>query len=208
MRTLIEIDHRLHVEDLDDLCNLPKVIRVNEFDEKALEEFEEDMDEAHQTGQPIIPVVIDSYGGSAYGLLGMVASVESSKVPVATIVTSKAMSAGAILFSFGREGFRFMHPDACLMIHDLGGFSDGKVEDIKVTANMMDEMNQRMYSRVSVHLGHSPDFIPGLIKKHHHLDWFLTAKKAKKLNIANHLCIPTFDVKIGLDIKFNWQDSQ
>ena len=205
MRTLIDIDPGLHVEDLEDIYNQPKVIRVNEFDEKALEEFEEDMDEAHQTGQPVIPVVIDSYGGSAYGVLGMIASVEASKIPVATILTSKAMSAGAILFSFGHEGYRFMHPEAWMMIHDVGSVTNGKIEEIKADTKQLDKLNDRLYRRVSLHLGHEAGFFSELIKKNHHIDWFLTAKKAKKLNIANHLTIPRFEVKIGLDVKFHWE---
>jgi len=56
MRTIVQVDPKLHVQKLDDILNAPKVIRVNEFDEEGLEDFEKDMDEAHQSGQPVIPV--------------------------------------------------------------------------------------------------------------------------------------------------------
>jgi len=202
MRTIINVDPRLHRHKLDDLLDKPVVIRVNKFDEDALEDFEEEMDDAHSTGQPVIPIVIDSFGGSAYGILGMVAAIENSKIPVATILTAKAMSAGAILFCFGTEGYRFMHPEAWLMIHDVGSMTGGKVEEIKADAKQMDNLNQRMYKRVSKHLGHPADYIGNLIKENHHVDWFLTAKEAKKHKIANHLHVPKFEVKIGLDITF------
>jgi len=202
MRTFWKIDERLHIEKLDDVLDKPKIIRVNKFDEKSLEEFEEDMDEAHQTNQPVIPIVIDSFGGSAYGCLGMLAAIENARVPVATILTSKAMSAGAILFCWGTEGYRFMHPDAWMMIHDVGSFTGGKVEDIKADTKMIDNMNQRMYKRVSKKLGHKDDYIGDLIKDHHHVDWFLTAKDAKKHNIANHLKVPSFEAEITLNYSF------
>lgn len=125
------------------------VIRVNSFDEEALEDFEEDLDEAHASGQPIIPIVIDSYGGSSYGLLGMVAAVESCRVPVATIGTSKMMSAGALLFMWGTEGHRYMHPDASMMIHDIGSFTMGKIEEIKADTANLDLMNKSVYKRAS-----------------------------------------------------------
>lgn len=202
MRTFWDIDSRLRIEKLDDVVDAPKVIRVNKFDEDALEEFEKDMDEAHQTHQPVIPIVVDSFGGSAYGCLGMLAAIEAARVPVATILTSKAMSAGAILFCWGTDGYRYMHPDAWMMIHDVGTFSCGKIEEIKADTKMTDEMNQRMYKRLSKKLGHKEDYIGSLIKEHHHLDWFLTAKDAKKHNIANHLKVPCFEAKIELTFNF------
>jgi len=202
MRTFWKIDERLHIQKLDEILDKPKIIRVKKFDEDALEEFEEEMDEAHQTNQPVIPVVIDSYGGSAYGCLGMLAAIESARVPVATILTSKAMSAAAILFCWGTEGYRYMHPDAWIMIHDVGSFTVGKVEDIKADTKQMDEMNQRMYKRLSKQLGHKEDYIGGLIKQHHHVDWFLTSREAKKHNITNHVKVPNFEAEISLNYKF------
>jgi len=202
MRTFWNVDNRLHIKKLDDVLDKPKIIRVNKFDEEALESFEEEMDEAHQTNQPVIPVVIDSYGGSAYGCLGMLAAIESAKVPVATILTSKAMSAGAILFCWGTEGYRYMHPDAWIMIHDAGSFTCGKVEDIKADSKQIDEMNQKMYKRLSRQLGHKENYIGNLIRENHHVDWYLTSKEAKKHNIANHVKVPSFEVEISLNYKF------
>lgn len=202
MRTFFKIDPKLYVEKLDDLLDVPKVIRVNEFDEECLEEFEKDMDEAHLTGQPVIPIVIDSFGGSAYGCLGFLAAVESAKVPVATILTAKAMSAGAILFCFGTEGYRFMHPNAAIMIHDVGSYTDGKIEEIKVDAKHLDEMNKSIYKRVSKHLGHPSSYISDLVWENRHADWYLNAKEAKKHNIANHLRIPKFEVEVSLKVTF------
>jgi ATP-dependent Clp protease protease subunit len=202
MRTFYKIDPKLHIEKLQDLIDIPKIIRVNEFDEEALEDFEEDMDDAHATGQPVIPIVIDSFGGSVYGCLGFLAAIESAKVPVATIVTSKAMSAGAIVFCFGTEGYRYMHPNATLMIHDVGASTGGKVEEIKVDANHLDEINNSIYKRTSLHIGHDQNFISNLISKNRHADLFLNAKQAKKHKFANHLKVPNFEVEINLCMKF------
>ena len=60
----------------------------------------------------------------------MISSIKTSKIPVATIVQGKAMSCGAILFSFGEEGRRFMDPNATLMIHDVSSGQLGKVEEV------------------------------------------------------------------------------
>jgi putative protein kinase ArgK-like GTPase of G3E family len=79
MRKFLKIDPRLRIEDLDEVMSVPEIIRVNDFDEEALEDFEEALDDAHATGQSVIPIVIDSYGGSAYGVLGMIAAVEHAR---------------------------------------------------------------------------------------------------------------------------------
>ena len=41
----------------------PIIIRVNKFDEESAKEFVDAMSRAQNTGQSVIPVVIDSYGG-------------------------------------------------------------------------------------------------------------------------------------------------
>jgi len=90
--------------------DLPTIIRVRKFDETAAKEFTILMMKAQNTGQPYIPVIIDSYGGQVYSLMSMISDIKHSKVPVATIAQGKAMSCGAILFSFGAEGHRYMDP--------------------------------------------------------------------------------------------------
>ena len=72
----------------------PVIIRVNKFDEDAASEFAAKIGLAHNTGQKIIPVVIDSYGGQVYSLMSMIAAIKASELPVATIVEGKAMSCG------------------------------------------------------------------------------------------------------------------
>ena len=64
----------------------PVIIRVNKFDEQSAKDFSHSMASAHNTGQKVIPVIIDSYGGQVYSLLAMIASVKSSELPIATII--------------------------------------------------------------------------------------------------------------------------
>ena len=101
------------------------------------------INKAQNSGQPVIPVIIDSYGGQVYSLMSMISDIKHSKIPVATIVQGKAMSCGAILFSFGTEGYRYMDPDATLMIHDVSSMEIGKVEEIKASAEETERLNQK-----------------------------------------------------------------
>ena len=104
----------------------PIVIRVNKFDEESAAKFSAQMSAAQSTGQTMIPIVIDSYGGQVYSLMSMIANIKSSKIPVATIVEGKAMSCGALLFSYGVSGYRFMDKHATIMIHDVSSGARGK----------------------------------------------------------------------------------
>ena len=133
--------------------NLPTIIRVRKFDDPAAKEFSNLMMRAQNTGQPVVPVIIDSYGGQVYSLMSMISDIRHSKVPVATIVQGKAMSCGAILFSFGEVGYRFMDPDATLMIHDVSSMDMGKVEELKAGAAEADRLNQIVYKMMAQNCG-------------------------------------------------------
>ena len=94
--------HKINVSPLIkeiELRKNPVISRVNEFNEEAAKKFSAEIAQAHSTGQKVIPVIIDSYGGQVYSLMSMISAIKHAELPVATIVEGKAMSCGAILFS-------------------------------------------------------------------------------------------------------------
>jgi ATP-dependent Clp protease protease subunit len=157
----LNVDPRIKVKATDLLLE-PVVVRVNKFNEESVEKFVEGMAKAHETGQEIIPVIVDSYGGQVYSLLSMISEIQSSKLPVATIVESKAMSAGAILFSFGTEGHRYCAPNATLMIHEVSSFQFGKVEELKVDAEETDRLNTLIFKLMAKNCGKDDDYFLNL----------------------------------------------
>ena len=180
----------------------PVIIRVNKFDEKAAKEFQDQMALAHNTGQKVIPVVIDSYGGQVYSLMAMVSAIQHAELPVATIVEGKAMSCGAILFSFGEKGLRFMDPDATLMIHDVSSMEYGKVEEIKASAEETERLNQKVYTMMARNCGKKDDYFLRLVHKKSHADWYLDADECKRHGLANQLRIPKINIQVSVDIDF------
>lgn len=184
------------------LIQEPVIIRVNEFTNKAVKEFQAAMNRAHNTGQPVIPVVIDSYGGQVYSLMAMISSIKHAELPVATIIEGKAMSCGAILFSFGAEGMRFMDPDATLMIHDVSSMVWGKVEDLKADTAEAERLNQKVYRMMATNCGKREDYFLEHVHDRGHADWFLDAAEAKKHNLANQIRIPKFNVIANVKIDF------
>jgi len=176
----------------------PIIIRVNKFDEESAKEFTDLMSRAQNTGQSVIPVVIDSYGGQVYSLMSMISAIRASRIPVATIIEGKAMSCGALLFSFGAEGMRFMDPDATLMIHDVSTGAFGKVEEVKADAKEADRLNKKVYEMMARNVGKPSDYFLKLVHERGHADWYLEANEAKSHNLANELRIPTLTCKVDL----------
>ena len=182
--------------------DLPVVIRLSKFDESNAKAFSGAMMKAQNTGQPLVPIIIDSYGGQVYSLMSMISDIKHSRIPVATIVQGKAMSCGAILFSFGAEGYRYMDPDATLMIHDVSSMGWGKVEEIKASAEETDRLNQKIYSMMAENCGKHKDYFLDIVHDKGHSDWFLEADECMKHNLANHLHVPEMKIRTKVEIDF------
>ena len=178
----------------------PTIITVNEFTEESAKKFQDQMSVAQNSGQKVVPVEIDSFGGQVYSLMSMIAAIKASRIPVATIVQGKAMSCGAILASFGEDGLRFMDKDATLMIHDVSSYAFGKIEDLKSDAREADRLNKKVYTMMARNCGKPDDYFTKLIHDKGHADWFLDAKEAKKHGLINHVRMPEMKIKVTVDI--------
>lgn len=173
----------------------PVVIRVTDFEGDDVEKFSEAMDKAHTTGQPVVPVVIDTDGGNAYDLISMVSIIRASRVPVVTIVEGRAMSAGAILFAFGRE--RFMAEDAVLMVHDIRSSPEGKTSEVKADAEEMERLTAQLFSEMDRACGHEVGYFERMLDERKHGEWYLPAKEAKKHGFIKTIGLPTFTVQVA-----------
>jgi ATP-dependent Clp protease protease subunit len=174
----------------------PIVIEVNDFTPESARDFEVQMNAAQATGQSIIPVVIDSYGGSVVALLRMVDVIKASKIPVATIVESKAMSCGAVLFMMGKEGYRFAGDHATILIHSVSGGVEGKVKDLHVSVEEATRLNNIVFTLMSTSTGHAPDYFAKLLKDKSDIDWYISVEDAKRMNIVNHIGVPEFKTRV------------
>ena len=183
-----------------ELRSNPFIIRVNKFDEKSAKEFAEKMASAHNTGQSVIPVIIDSYGGQVYSLMSMIASIKNSELPVATIVEGKAMSCGVILFSCGTEGYRYITEDATLMIHDVSSASWGKNSEIQASAEEVKRLNKKIYRILSENSNKSEKWFNKQLNEKGRADWFIESKEAIDLGLADKVGMPKLQINIKLDI--------
>ena len=182
--------------------DLPVVARITKFDEPTAKAFSSVVSKAQNTGQPVLPVVIDSYGGQVYSLMSMISNIRHSRIPVATIIEGKAMSCGAILFSFGHEGMRYIDPDATVMIHEVSSMAWDKIEEMKASTAEADRLNKKIFEMMAENCGHHKDYFLDIVHEKGHADWFLNADQCLKHNLANHNHIPEFKINTRVSFKF------
>lgn len=201
----IDIDSRILYTDLDEVLNTPRVIRVNNFDDSSVARFSDEVSYCHFAKQPVIPIVIDTDGGDLYSLLSMVDIIQSSKIPVATIIEGRAFSCGAVLFCCGTEGLRFMGKNSTLMIHDVLS-CDGnlkKTEEVMVDSRETNRLNKKIYKIIDKGIGKPDGYTTELVQARNRTDWFLSPKKALELGYANHIRVPTLNVRVKVEISLD-----
>ena len=83
------------IKDVE-LRKSPVIVTVNTFDEKSAKEFQQQVAQAHNTGQRIIPVIIDSYGGQVYSLMSMISAINYAEL----LLLSKERQCRVVRFYF------------------------------------------------------------------------------------------------------------
>jgi ATP-dependent Clp protease protease subunit len=182
------------------IVRTPITVKISgKINESAAKKFASDMDSAHATGQPIIIVEIDTYGGNLYAMNSMINTLERAKVPIVTVVTGKVMSAGVALLSCGDEGKRYATPNSTIMIHEGSTATIGKIHDIKIETEELNRLNTIMLETISKNIGTDKDYVKNMIHSLGHADWYLSPKEAKKHNIINHIGMPEYHIDITVE---------
>jgi len=188
----------------EELIEQPVVIRVRRFSESSCADFADQMNRAINSGQPFIPIIIDSYGGQVYSLLEMISKIQNCELPCHTIVESKAMSCGAILFAMGKK--RFMSANATLMLHEVSSTSFGKIEEIKADAKETDRLNSMLFRMMAKNCGKKSDFFLKLVHSRNHADCYMEAEEAKKLSICTDIGVPRMSIDISVSYKLDFKN--
>lgn len=190
--------------DIKELVPQPIVIRIGDITEKTARDFSALMSEAYNTGQPVIPVIVDSFGGDVYALLAILSDIESSRLPVATICIGKAMSAGAVLLAHGTPGMRFMDPNATVMIHEAGSSAWwNKLSELKTNVEELNRLNQLIYIKMALACGHkNKEYFLKQIEKMKNVDWYLDCMECKKHKVVDHFGIPELHIKLENTVDF------
>ena len=91
-------------------------------------------------GDKPVDLILSSYGGDVYSMLGIIDYMKLSDVQVNARCYGAAMSAAAVILACG-TGLRSMSENATVMIHEGSIFEEGKVSDILKSSDHLKELH-------------------------------------------------------------------
>jgi len=130
-----------------------------------------------------IILVISSYGGDVYEFMGIHDAMNLVECDVATLAIGKAMSCGLLLLMSGTKGKRFVTPNTTLLTHEMGVAAEGQLTDVK-TEMAENERLQKMIHDLFLEYTKVKE---ADVKKWSGKDTYLSASKAVRLGIADHI---------------------
>ena len=179
--------------------DVQRFVIVNKFDDESYKAFIADCEKVINSGQEFLPIVIDSYGGYVYSLLGMVDFLQSCEIDVLTVCEAKSMSCGAVLFSCGKE--RYIGPSATIMIHDISSFLWGKEVELQNDVKECTRVNKKVFGILDRNTRQKPGYWQQLVKSNKFANLYLTATKAKQHNLATGIGLPHIETVVSANIE-------
>ncbi|MFH0873920.1 MAG: ATP-dependent Clp protease proteolytic subunit [Candidatus Komeilibacteria bacterium] len=129
---------------------------------------------ASQSDTKDIKIYINCPGGSVMDGLAIYDTMQYVKAPISTICVGMAASMAAILLAGGTKGKRLALPNSEILIHQLMGGTQGQASDIKIRAEHMLKLKDRLNQILHKLTGQRLD----KIEKDTDRDYFLSAEEA------------------------------
>ncbi|MBN1584977.1 ATP-dependent Clp endopeptidase proteolytic subunit ClpP [Candidatus Uhrbacteria bacterium] len=130
-----------------------------------------------------IKLYINSPGGSVTAGLAILDTMNYIKPDVATICIGMAASMGAVLLAAGAKGKRFALPNAEVMIHQVMGGAEGQATDIKIRAERILKMKDKLNQILADCTGQTFE----KVEKDSDRDNFMTADEARKYGLIDKI---------------------
>ncbi len=130
-----------------------------------------------------IKIYINSPGGSVSAGLAIYDTMQYIKPDVQTICVGMAASMGAVLLAAGAKGKRFCLPNSEVMIHQVMGGAEGQAIDIKIRAEHILKIKERLNEILSKHTKQTLD----KIEKDTDRDYFMNSKEALAYGIIDKI---------------------
>lgn len=130
-----------------------------------------------------IKLYINSPGGSVTSGMAIYDTMQYIKPNVSTICIGLAASMASVLLAAGEVGKRFCLPNSEVMIHQVMGGTEGQASDIKIHAERILKMKDRLNKILAKHTGQK---LP-VIEKDSDRDYFMTAQEAVAYGLADKM---------------------
>ena len=121
-----------------------------------------------------ISLYINSPGGSVTAGLAIYDTMNFIKCDVSTICVGMAASMGAFLLSSGAKGKRLALPNSEIMIHQPSGGSQGQATDIKIQAEHIPKIKDKLNAILAANTGKPVEVIAADTER----DNFMSAEEA------------------------------
>lgn len=130
-----------------------------------------------------IKLYINSPGGSVTSGMALYDTMQYVKCDVQTICIGIAASMGATLLASGAKGKRFALPNSEVMLHQVMGGAEGQASDIKIQAEHILKVKDKLNKILVHHTGQTLD----KIEKETDRDFFMSAEEAKKYGVVDKI---------------------
>ncbi len=130
-----------------------------------------------------IKLYINSPGGSVTAGLAIYDTMQYIRPDVSTICVGLAASMAATLLAAGAKGKRFCLPNSEVLIHQVMGGAEGQAIDIKIRAERILRIKDRLNEILAKHTGQPL----AKIEKDTDRDYFMTADEALKYGIVDKI---------------------
>ena len=128
-----------------------------------------------------IQMYINSPGGSVSAGFAIYDTMQYVKCDVNTICIGMAASMGAFLLAAGEKGKRFALPNSDIMIHQPLGGAQGQAEDIRIHAEKIIKIRQKLNQILSERTGQPLE----VIERDTDRDKFLEAQEAMEYGLID-----------------------
>lgn len=137
----------------------------------------------HEDPKKDISLYINSPGGSVSSALAIYDAMQHAKPDVSTICVGFAASAAALLLASGERGKRYALPNSEVMIHQVLGAAEGQASDLKITADHILHIKDKVNKILA---GHTQQPL-SKIEKDTDRDFYMDALEAKNYGIVDQI---------------------
>ncbi len=135
----------------------------------------------NQDPEKDIKIYINSPGGSVTAGMAIYDTMQYIKPNVSTICIGMAASMASVLLAAGEKGKRFCLANSEVMIHQVMGGTEGQASDIKIHAERILKMKERLNKILAKHTGQKL----ATIEKDSDRDYFMEAQEAVKYGLVD-----------------------
>ncbi len=130
-----------------------------------------------------IKFYINTPGGSVSAGLAIYDTMQYVRADVSTICVGMAASMGAMLLTAGAKGKRFSLPNSDILIHQVMSGMEGQASDIKIHAEHILQVKEKMNKLLAKHTGQKLS----IIERDTDRDKFMTPEEAKAYGLIDKI---------------------